>query len=78
MIVRLLFFILVFAIGWVIYRQFMKVITSKSQSPVKRTDTDKNETMVKCAECGIFVPKSHAVFDHNQTPYCSIEHKQNS
>lgn len=75
MIVRLLFFILVFAIGWVIYRQFAKAIMAKSKSVKKTKDTNHEEPMVKCATCGTFAPKSHAVYDHNQTPFCSVEHK---
>ncbi|WP_417552156.1 PP0621 family protein [Marinomonas fungiae] len=76
MIVRLLFFILVFAIGWIIYRQFAKAIMAKSKS-VKKMQTKKphEEAMVKCATCGTFVPASHAVYDHNQTAFCSVEHK---
>lgn len=75
MIVRLLFFILVFAIGWIIYRQFAKAIIEKSKSVKKSKGSGHEETMVKCATCGTFIPSSHAIYDHNQTPFCSVEHK---
>ena len=75
MIVRLLFFILVFAIVWVIYRQFAKVIVAKSKSVKKADKANHEESMVKCATCGTFVPLSHAVYDHNQVAFCSMEHK---
>ena len=76
MIVRLLFFVLVFAIGWIIYRQFTKAIASKSRTPAKKDTHDTEEAMVKCAYCGTFTPTSHAIYDQHQKPYCCIEHKQ--
>lgn len=75
MIVRLLFFVLVFAICWVVYRQFTKAIAAKHNSPVRKADQTPEETMVKCSVCGTFVPTSHAIYDQHQTPYCSLEHK---
>ncbi|MBM6549676.1 PP0621 family protein [Marinomonas ostreistagni] len=76
MIVRLLLFILVFAVGWIIYRQFMKVLTSKSQTPAKKSEQPHEEAMVKCAHCGTFIPKNHAIYNHEQLPFCTLEHQQ--
>ncbi|NTV10667.1 MAG: hypothetical protein HGA47_07815 [Zoogloea sp.] len=33
------------------------------------------ERMVACAQCGVHVPESEAVFD-GEVPYCSIEHRR--
>ncbi len=76
MIVRLLFFVLVFAICWIVYRQFTKAIVGKNKTPAKKNKDTQEEAMVKCAHCGTFVPTSHAIYDQHQTPFCCIEHKQ--
>lgn len=71
MIIRLLLFILVFAIGWLIYRQIKRSVGQKKSTEKVQS----SEKMVKCAQCGTHLPASHATYDHQQRPFCSEEHR---
>lgn len=75
MIVRLLFFILVFSILWIIYRQFMKALSERNDASKESKDANHEENMVKCTECGTFIPQSHAIYNQNSLAFCSVEHK---
>ncbi|MGO3344929.1 MAG: PP0621 family protein [Marinomonas sp.] len=81
MIVRLIVFIAIFAIGWWLYRQvlgFQRAKPSnKSNSPSNNSGKDaQQESMVRCAQCKINLPRSHAIHDQDANAFCSKEHLQ--
>ncbi|MEL0637069.1 PP0621 family protein [Marinomonas sp. TI.3.20] len=80
MIVRLIVFIAIFVIGWWLYRQVLAFQRtknpSKSHSPSKTTEKDAQENMVRCEQCKIHVPRSHAIHDQEANAFCSKEHLQ--
>ena len=41
----------------------------------ERTD-GRVEDMVRCAHCGVFLPRSEALADHRGNRYCSQEHRR--
>ena len=78
MIVRLIVFVAIFFIGWWLYRQFVAFKRSQSPEEVKKKASSKKdeaqESMVRCAECKTFTPRSHAIHDQEARPFCSAEH----
>ncbi|WP_448683757.1 PP0621 family protein [Pseudomonas nicosulfuronedens] len=66
---RLLFWIALFALGWWLWR--------KATRPARTTDKPKGEDtaapMVRCTQCGVHVPQTHALQDQNNW-YCSRAH----
>lgn len=81
MIVRLIVFIAIFAIGWWLYRQILafkqtQQNPSSKNSPDSSAKGDQQEPMVRCAECKTYVPRSHALHDQDANAFCSKEHLQ--
>lgn len=80
MIVRLIVFIAIFAIGWWLYRQVVAFqrakLSNKPHSDTKTAEQDNQENMVRCTKCGIHVPQSHAIHDQDANAFCSKEHLQ--
>ncbi len=40
------------------------------------TEDGRVEDMVRCAHCGVFLPRSEALADHRGNRYCSQEHRR--
>ncbi|MFI8620293.1 MULTISPECIES: PP0621 family protein [unclassified Marinomonas] len=80
MIVRLIVFIAIFAIGWWLYRQVLAFqrakLSNKPDSPANTTKQENQESMVRCEQCKTHVPKSHAIHDQDANSFCSKEHLQ--
>ncbi|WP_137169930.1 PP0621 family protein [Marinomonas sp. FW-1] len=78
MIVRLIVFVAIFFIGWWLYRQFIIFKQGQSQQGSKNKGPSKKEasqeSMVRCAECQTFTPRSHAIHDQEARAFCSAEH----
>jgi len=70
-LIRLIIFGLIF---WLLYRTVQRLLNKppspQSQQPRKVTSTD----MVRCAHCGIHIPKSEAL-QRDGRNYCSEEHR---
>ncbi|MDG9853657.1 PP0621 family protein [Pseudomonas nitroreducens] len=66
---RLLFWIALFALGWWLWR--------KATRPARTVDKPKGDDpaapMVRCAQCGVHVPQTHALQDESKW-YCSRAH----
>ena len=63
--------IIIFFIGWAIYGLYRRW---QSQLPKKTSTTDeKIDTMVKCENCGVHLPKQNAI-EKNGQYYCCEEH----
>ncbi|MBO3276753.1 PP0621 family protein [Pseudomonas schmalbachii] len=65
--IRLLFWIALFALAWWLWR---KATRPAPQAP-RRDETA--EPMVRCAQCGVHVPRTQALQD-DQRWYCSRAH----
>ena len=67
---KLIFFALA---AWVVY-----LLVKSSGRRGKREDAPKNETgedMVRCAHCGVHLPRSESVVSHGEC-FCTNEHRQ--
>lgn len=80
LIIRLVVFILLFWVGFRLW-QYWQTIANKNQSnpnQAKNNQTNQNqdssEAMVRCAECGVHLPKSSAIKD-GEHYFCSHEHQ---
>ncbi|REG84286.1 PP0621 family protein [Marinomonas pollencensis] len=80
MIVRLIVFIAIFAIGWWLYRQVVAFqrtkLSNKPDSAANNAQPKNQENMVRCKQCNIHIPKSHAIHDQDANAFCSKEHLQ--
>jgi uncharacterized protein len=68
---RLLFWIALFALGWWLWRK-----ATRPAQPAGKAKTKADEQaapMVRCAQCGVHVPQTHALQDE-QKWYCSRAH----
>ncbi|WP_281687543.1 PP0621 family protein [Pseudomonas citronellolis] len=68
--VRLLFWILLIALIWWLWRK-----ATRPQRPPQAPLDDPAEPMVRCAQCGVHVPRANAL-QHEQRWYCSQAHLQ--
>ncbi|MFV3306632.1 PP0621 family protein [Pseudomonas sp. NY15181] len=66
---RLLFWILLFALGWWLWRKATR--PARPSEPAPREE--KTVPMVRCAQCGVHVPRSDALQDESNW-YCSRAH----
>lgn len=69
MIIRLIFILAVVGIGYVLFRAWH----SRSRPAHPQIDPPP-EDMVRCARCGIHLPRSEGILSHNQT-FCCVEHR---
>lgn len=77
MVIRLLVFILIFALLWYLLRTVRSLInqqTDKIQQKKQQPKTEE-EPMVVCEVCGVYTPQSHAI-KAGEKFYCSQEHYQ--
>lgn len=66
--IRLLFWILLFALAWWFWRK-----ATRPQRPASAPREEQAEPMVRCAQCGVHVPRAQAL-QHEQNWYCSRAH----
>lgn len=66
--IRLLFWFLLFALAWWFWRK-----ATRAQTPARRSADEQAAPMVRCAECGVHVPRASAL-QHEQNWYCSRAH----
>lgn len=78
---KLLSWVLLIAIGYLVYR-LLVVLKRKSLAsaagrpgarPAPHAHAD-GEAMVRCERCGVYLPRSEAV-DRGDRHYCSLEHR---
>ena len=66
---RLLFWIALFALGWWLWRK-----ATRPARPVEKPRADDQAApMVRCDQCGVHLPQSHALQDESRW-YCSRAH----
>ena len=66
--------IIIVIIGWLLfrlYRRWQQRLENKQTGAGEKIDT-----MVKCAECGVHLPKQNALENNGQF-FCCEEHKNN-
>lgn len=68
--VKLLFFALVALAAWQVFRRINRSETPTSLNAAK---TSAGEDMVRCAHCGVHLPRSEAVMSNGEF-FCSAEH----
>ena len=56
---------------WALIRGFQRSLNT----PPKQTDGQMAETMVKCAHCGVNLPRSEAIYSQDAF-YCTPEHQK--
>lgn len=66
--------LLLIAIGFVVVA-LIKSYQRSLQSPARPTRATEVEDMVKCAHCGVNLPRSEAIYSGGAF-YCTPEHKQ--
>lgn len=66
---RLLFWIILFGLAYWLWRK-----ATRPQRPTPRAE-EQAEPMVRCAQCGVHVPRASAL-QHEQRWYCSRAHLQ--
>jgi uncharacterized protein len=72
---RVLKILLLIAIAFVVLA-LVKSYQRSLQSPARPARTDKDaEDMVKCAHCGVNLPRSEAIYSGGDF-YCTPEHRQ--
>jgi uncharacterized protein len=58
---------------WLLYRMFYRLLNKpKPQNKVKQQAPSRD--MVRCAHCGIHIPRDEAI-EHRGETYCSPEHR---
>lgn len=65
--------LLLLVIGLVVYAVFKNY--QRSLGAPKPPGTNEVEDMVKCAHCGVNLPRSEAVFSRGDF-YCTVEHQK--
>lgn len=66
---RLLFWIALFILAWWLWRK----ATRPSRPAAEKPGEEQTVPMVRCAQCGVHVPRSNALQDE-QNWYCSRTH----
>ncbi|ADZ92292.1 PP0621 family protein [Marinomonas mediterranea] len=74
MIVRLILFLLIFFIGWTIYRQVSQYLSKQKTRNAKNSQSKPGEKMTPCAHCGTYVPESESIKDTQGNRFCSQGH----
>jgi uncharacterized protein len=67
---KLIFFVLLVAIGWIAYKGWRKAAGAASPRPAPAA-----EDMVRCAHCGVHLPRSESVAAGADL-FCSEEHRR--
>lgn len=70
-VLKILLLIGVGLVVWGLIRGFQRSL----KTPSRPSDTQTAETMVKCAHCGVNLPRSEAIYSQ-ETFYCTPEHQK--
>lgn len=66
--------VIIVFIGWLLFRLFRRW---QNRIPTKPPGSgEKIDTMVKCAHCGVHIPRQNAI-ENNEKFFCCEEHKNN-
>ncbi|MDD4911436.1 MAG: PP0621 family protein [Sideroxydans sp.] len=65
---RLLFILAIIAVVYFLFKTYFKQSGTKEDTPVS------SEDMVRCAQCGVHMPKSESILAGGHF-YCSDEHR---
>ena len=69
--IRTLFLVLaILGVVWLVRRSLRQLTTSKKNTP------GQVDQMVKCAHCGLHVPRKEAFNDANDLSYCCQDHRE--
>lgn len=68
---RFLFILLVIFLIYLVLKKY----SSNLRRPTNQARPPAAENMVRCAQCGVNVPQSEAIFSRGQH-YCSDEHRK--
>lgn len=63
-------YLLLIAIGYIIYLVFFRKKTIKDESTPKQDKKENSDTMVECSECSTFVSEKEAIIKDGKF-YCS-------
>ncbi len=66
--------LLLIAIGFVVWALFRAYLRSLSKPPASTRESTV-EDMVKCAHCGVNLPRSEAIYSGGEL-FCSAEHQK--
>ena len=73
---KLLFWVVVLAIGFGAYRLYQVMERKSAQARRERPDPEApRELIMRCEHCGVHVPASEAITDGDRV-YCSEAHRQ--
>lgn len=70
-VIKILVLIVVGFVVWALIRNYQRSLNK----PTARTDERAVENMVKCAHCGVNLPRSEAIYSGGDF-FCTPEHKQ--
>jgi len=70
-LIRLIIFGLIF---WLLYRTVQRLLNKPEEQPTQQPRRVKSTDMVRCAHCGIHIPKNEALHRDGRD-YCSEAHR---
>jgi len=70
-VIKILFLIVIGFVVWAVIRAYQRSLDKPSEA----TREDTVEDMVKCAHCGVNLPRSEAIYSSGDF-FCTPEHKQ--
>ncbi len=62
---------------WLLYRLILSLLSKTRRPTTHQPPSHDGETMVRCEQCGLHVPKNQA-FESGGKYYCCEEHKDNA
>ena len=69
--IKLLLLIVIGFVAWGLIRAYLRSINNPTEPSRKQTVED----MVKCAQCGVNLPRSEAIYSGGEF-YCTPEHQK--
>ncbi len=73
---KLLLLVAVAAIVYVLLRNYQRAIArQQDEARPRKPGIDSNEDMVRCAQCGVHLPRSESLLSKG-IHYCSEEHRK--
>jgi len=70
-VLKILLLIVVGLAAYAIVKKYSRTL----QAPPRRPEVKAPEDMVKCARCGVNLPRSEAIYSQGEF-YCSVEHQK--
>jgi uncharacterized protein len=73
-------FLLWGVIGFIIVRWLLRIKHARSRPDAGARDASgglqgNGERMIRCAQCGVYIPASEAIVSRTDTAFCSEEHR---